>query len=314
MKSRLDRLGHDGGSGLLGRVLMSSAPMPKLQWTTRLGHIGEDRVSAVLSYSCLVNKHYREVGIDFHCELLENGSPSGRVFYVQAKGSQHFDETWSQSIPKSTVAYWLSQTAPVMLVVYDENAKVCYWMSIESHRYDFLPKLSSSSGTIHIMLDRSKTLTEETNANDAFIDQIKADQGSIMLWMGHPQPKGEGYIKELPPAPRSQQELARVEDNLRMNLYSLVRYCMGSYEWARARDLCEFVTKFDRSHYNQFVMLGQIQEVLGDRRAALLSWKEALGICERDKKWERESMDRIKEAIKREIGRIEASLQAGTSN
>jgi hypothetical protein len=295
---------------------LSKPAMPRVPWTTRLGHIGEDRISSVLSYSCLVNKHYRELGIDFHCELLENGSPSGQVFYVQAKGSQHFDETWSQSIPKSTVAYWLSQTCPVMLVVYDENAKVCYWMSIESYRYNFLPQLGSSSlgTTIRITLDRSKVLAEKTNANDAFVNQIKADQGSIMLWMGHPQLKGEGYLRELPPAPRSSVELAKVEDNLRMSLYSLVKHYMGSYQWRWAQHLCQFLTEVDRSHYNQFVMLAQIEEVLGHKEAAFLYFKEALEICQRDKKWERESMKKLKQAIKREIRRIEASLQNESPN
>jgi hypothetical protein len=56
-------------------------------------------------------------------------------------------------------------------------------------------------------------------------------------------------------------------------------------------------------------MLAQIEEVLGHREAAFLYWKEALDICERDKKWERKSMNKIKEAIKREIRRIEPLLQ-----
>jgi hypothetical protein len=55
-------------------------------------------------------------------------------------------------------------------------------------------------------------------------------------------------------------------------------------------------------------MLAQIEEVLGSREAAFLYWKEALDICERDKKWKRESMKKIKQAIKREIRRIQASL------
>lgn len=290
--------------------------MPKVRWTTRLGHIGEDRISAVLDYLCVVNKHHRDLGIDFHCELLEDDIPSGRVFYVQAKGSKHFDATWSGNVPKSTVRYWLSQTCPVMLVVYDENAKMCYWMSIESHRYDFLPQLGSNSSrrTIHITLDRSKVLVEKTNANSVFVNQIKADQGSIMLWMGHPQPKGEGYLRELPPAPRSPHELAKVEENLRMSLYSLVKHYMNSYQWKWARHLCQFLTEFDRSHYNQFVTLAQIEEVLGHREAAFLYWKEALDICERDKKWKGKSMRNIKQAIKREIRRIDASLQAESAN
>jgi hypothetical protein len=281
--------------------------MPKDAWATKLGDIAEDRVSATLRYFCVVNKHHREFGIDFACERLESGAQPLH-FFVQAKGSRDFDKSWSRSIRKQTVQYWLSQPHPVMLIVYDEKAKVSYWMSIESHRYQLLSQLGSTSQTIPITLDRSKVLIEE-DTNDEFLTQIKADQGSIMLWMGHPQPKGEGYLKQMPPPPRSPHELAKVEDNLRMIVYSLVRHYMDSYEWKTARHLCTFLTEHDRSHYNQFVMLAHIEEVLGDRAVALFSWKEALDICERDKKWERKSMNRIKEAIKTEIRRLEPLVQ-----
>jgi hypothetical protein len=87
-----------------------------------------------------------------------------------------------------------------------------------------------------------------------------------------------------------------------------------SHDWPKARDSSEFLTKFDKSHYNQFAMLAQIQELQGDRPAALLNWKEALNICERDKTSPREWIEGLKKAIKREIERIESSLQAGASN
>jgi hypothetical protein len=61
------------------------------------------------------------------------------------------------------------------------------------------------------------------------------------------------------------------------------------------------------------VWLAQIKEVQGDRPAALLSWKEALSICERDKTWSNESMELLKEAIRKEIARIESPSQEDDS-
>jgi hypothetical protein len=287
--------------------------MPKVPWTTKLGDIGEAEIKARLSYFCNVTKLENDVGIDFYCELLEQGTPSS-PFYVQAKGTQHFDESWAQSVPKSTIGYWLNQSHPVMLIVYDENARTCYWMSIERQRQNLLPQMSSSSQTMRISLDRSQVLERRAEPNEAFISQIKADQGSIMLWMGYPRLKGQEYVKELPDAPRSPIELARVKENIRMASYSLVRYYTGSsFEWDKAGELCEFLTKFDMSHYNHFVWLAQIKEVQADRPAALLNWKEALSICERDKTWPKESMEPLKEAIRKEIRRIESSPQKDDS-
>jgi tetratricopeptide (TPR) repeat protein len=280
--------------------------VPKVPWPTRLGKIGEGEIRTRLSYFSVVNEYNTDIGIDFYCQLLENDVPSAH-FHVQAKGTEHFDETWSQSIPKSTVSYWLSQPDPVVLVVYDENAGTCYWMSIESRRYEFLSQMTSEGKTIHIRLDRSHTLGRGREANPEFISQVKEDLGSIMLWRGYPQFKGEGYVRQLPDAPRSPIELARVEETLRMTSYSLVRYYTGSsYDWQKARELCELLAKFDKSHYNHFVWLAQIQAVQGDRQAALASWREAMNICERDKVWPKDSMDKIKEAIKREIDKIQA--------
>lgn len=117
---------------------MSLSPLPKYTWQIALSQVAEGLISGRLSYIAIVNKHHNDIGIDFHCELLKNYAPSGLVFYVQAKGTQNFDATWSQNIPKSTVRYWLSQTHPVLLVVLDEPSETCYWFSIEAHRYDFL--------------------------------------------------------------------------------------------------------------------------------------------------------------------------------
>ena len=103
---------------------------PKVPWTTRLGTIGEAQVKSRLAYFSIATKYETDPGIDFYCELLENDSPS-LPFYVQAKGTEHFDDDWGQSIPKSTLVYWLHQPSPVFLMVYYEVQKLCHWMSIE---------------------------------------------------------------------------------------------------------------------------------------------------------------------------------------
>lgn len=281
--------------------------LPKVPWTTKLGDRAEAEIEARLNHFSDPRKLMSHIAVDFYCELLKDRT----AFYVQAKGTRSFRKTWSRSLPKSTVAHWLlSLKHPVMLVVYDDKAGICYWKSIESSRYEFLPRVLSDSKKIPITLDRSKVLANKPNANDAFIAQIKADEGSIMLWLGYPQFEGKGYVKKGPRIPRSRYELANAEGNLMATSYSLARYYKDrSHDWPKARDLAEFLTKFDRSHYNQFVMLAQIQEVQGDRQAALLNWKEALNICERDKTWPKKSMDRLREAIKKEIERVEASLR-----
>jgi hypothetical protein len=287
---------------------MSLAPLPKVPWTTALSHVAEGLISARLSYIANVNKLHSDLGIDFHCEMLRDNTPSGLVFYVQAKGTQNFDETWSQSIPKSTVRYWLSQTHPVVLVVLDEPTETCYWLSIEAHRHDFLRQFNSASETIPVTVDRSQTLAKGVNGNAALVAQLKADQRSVMLWMGYPMSEGEGYIRNLPAPPRSRYELAKAEENLIETLRALVRYYMNYPDWSRAHDLAESLTKIDKSHYNQFVWLAQIQEMQGDKSAALLNWKEALSICERDKASPREWIEELKRAIRTEIERLEASI------
>jgi len=68
-----------------------------------------------------------DLGIDFHCELIEDDRPS-ITFLVQAKGTEHFKNGWSKGIRKSTILYWLWQRSPVYLIVYDEKDGNCYCM------------------------------------------------------------------------------------------------------------------------------------------------------------------------------------------
>lgn len=274
----------------------------KVPWETRLGDVGEAEIRSRLSYFSTATKYSRDVGIDFYCELLEDGSPS-TPFYVQAKGTDHFDDNWGAGIKKSTIRYWLQQPFPVFLVVYDENTKICYWMSIEDYRYDLIEKIfKTSSETIYLKMGKSHVLEKGKDKNGEFIRKIKEGLGSIELFRGRPLPKGEGYVKLVPDPPRSKIELLRIKENIRQSLYSLLIYYFfvrGDLE--NAYLLGEFLTKFDKSHYTHFVWFGQINKALGKKAEAKKWFEEALRICEGDPNWPRESMKQIIARIKKDI-------------
>lgn len=290
-------------------------PKPKVHWNTRLGTVGESEVKTRLAYFSIPTKYETDLGLDFYCELIEGDSPS-IPFYVQAKGTEHFDDSWGSGIPKSTITYWLQQQSPVFLVVYDENAATCYWMSIEDHRYSLIEKMfTTDSNTIYIKVDRSNILERVKDTNDAFIRKIKEDLNSVGLFRGHPQFIGEEYVKRIPRLPRSDIELLRIRENIRANMYSLVQYCLAANDLETAESCCECLAELDKSHYNHFVWLAHISKALGKTEMARRSFEEALRICRADKNWPRASMEKIIASIEEEMQNLGANIgRESTSN
>jgi hypothetical protein len=151
-------------------------------------------------------------GIDFYCERLENDSPS-LPFYIQAKGTEHFDDNWGQSIPKSTLVYWPQQPFPVFLLVHDEPRGVCHWMSVEQLRYRLIkPIFTTDAATIYLKMDRSNVLEQGRDRNQGFIERIKEDTALVQLFRGQAVVRGDGYVKQLPPSPRTELELERIKE------------------------------------------------------------------------------------------------------
>jgi len=276
---------------------------PKVPWNNRLGEIGETEIRSRLSYFSIPVKYSFDVGIDFYCELLENSYPS-ISFYVQAKGTEHFDDNWGKSIKKSTITYWLDKLYPVYLIVYFENDDICYWISIEEKRYFLLEKMNSNKDTIYIKIDKSHILEKGKDKNTDFINKIRDDLVSIGLWQGRPIPKGHEYVKRMPGPPRSKIELIRSKAHLRMNISSLIMHYININDLKNAYICCDFLTKFDKNHYNHFVWFGQINKKLGKKEEAIKSYKEALEICKRDKKWPRDSMNKLISQIEKEMESI----------
>jgi len=278
---------------------------PKVPWTTRLGTIGENQIKARLAYFSIPNKYETDPGIDFYCELLENDSPS-LPFYVQAKSTEHFDAHWGVSIPKPTLVYWLQQPAPVFLMVYDDVNKQCYWMPMEEIRYRLIEQIfTTDSKTVYVKMDRTHELEQDRNLNQDLVDRIKQDTTLVQLFRGQAVFRGDGYVSQLPPTPRSELELVRIKENVRAGLYSLVQHCSTSQDINAAKLYCEFLVEFDLDHYNHFVWLGQINLAEGNHSEAGKNFRRALEICEADKIWPIETLQPIIDAINEQLEKLE---------
>lgn len=278
---------------------------PKVPWTTRLGTIGECQIKVCLSYFSISNKYETDPGIDFYCELLENDSPS-LPFYVQAKSTEHFDGHWGVSIPKPTLVYWLYQPAPVFLIVYDDVNKRCYWMPIEEIRYLLIEQIFfTESKTVYVKMDRTHELEQGQHLNQDLINRIKQDTSLVQLFRGQAVFRGDGYVSQLPPTPRSELELVRIKENVRAGLYSLVQHCNTSQDINAAKLYCEFLVEFDLDHYNHFIWLGQINLAEGNHSEAVKNFRRALEICETDKIWPIETLQPIIDDIKEQLEKLE---------
>jgi len=284
----------------------------KFPWNRKLGKIGEFEISKRLSYFSKVTQDENDVAIDFVCQLCENEILSGKYFFVQAKGTQHFDEHWGKSIAKKTILYWVKQPFPVFLVVYDEVNQECYWMSVtEQFNNVWIKQMATDSKTIYIKMDRSNVLEEGEKKNSAFIGKIKHDSTLINLIRGHPQLFGEGYIKRKPLLLLPKEVVSNFNDSVRIGINYLIGHYLILKDIETATFLCDFLTKFDDSHYDHFVLMGRINDVLGNKSQAKLNFEQAISICERDKNWDSKkrpsdpSIDEVIELIRKEIEGLE---------
>lgn len=277
--------------------------LPKVPWGERLGHIGELEIKKRLLCFSTVSKYEFDTGIDFYCELLVGDSPT-IPFYVQAKGTEHFDDSWGQSIETTTILYWLYRDFPVFLVVYDKPSETCYWVSIEDKRHDLLSKMRGSTNSAYLRVDRSNILYDSRDRNHEFTKKVIEGTDLIQMCKGAPRAKGAGYVKQIPGPPRSAQEVVNISDQTRMNLYSLIQHYWNIGDLETAFKCSRFLAEFDRSHYNHFVWLGEIAYLRGDRDGARQALQEALDICERDKVWPKDSMDQLKASIRMRLESI----------
>lgn len=284
---------------------MTDHGRPNVPWTTRLGAAAESEIKARLDRFCVASKYDVDPGLDFYCELLgENESPT-MPFYVQAKGTDHFNGSWSAQVRKQTVSYWLEQPHPVFLIVYDNEANRCLWLSVESQRYDLYDRMRTFAGdSIRLRVHEWPELSREQDSIDSFVSLLKDADLSLRAFLGNPNFRGEGYVKQVPMRPRANVEMKRMANTVRACLYSLIQHYAATGDDAKAILCCDFLAKFDLSHFTHYVWRGNLAQASGDYRKAKDSYMAALDICLRDEKWPREEMNQIIAEIKSMIDQM----------
>jgi len=264
--------------------------MGAIPWNRRLAAVGESAIDHRLKYFSNPMKPDRnlEVEIDFYCELKADGIFPSKLFLVQAKGTEHFDDKWGRSFGKETIAFWLNQFSPVYIIVFDDVSKNCYWMSIEEKRDILMEKLKSKTETIYLTVDKTKILGEDQNHE--FVRQIKQDLESLEfrlnLMRGTPIFIGEGYVKKIPVVLLPDNFAMAIRDRIRQSMVYLINNYRIRGDFQNAYILCEFLLRFDQGHYDHFVLFGQICKILNKKEAACLSYKKAIEICRGNKNWD----------------------------
>lgn len=255
---------------------------PRVSVHRRLGSSAEAEVKARLSFFSIVSRPEPDVGIDFQCEILEEGQPSGESFGVQVRGTDSLKKRPQVCIKKSTLQYWLRLKFPVYIVVFDKNNQQCYWMS-------FLRMLDRANEKMHtgnrtVCFDVDKTFILQKGEDEEFVSKVRYDILMMSLLRGRPEPSRK-YVRTFPIAYLSRQTIINNEENIRNSLNLLINHYLLTEDIERAYFLCDFLTQLDNSHYDHFYKFGQINKLLGKRMEAKKNFEEAIKICKGDKKW-----------------------------
>ncbi|MBD2115832.1 MAG: DUF4365 domain-containing protein [Microcystis wesenbergii TW10] len=113
--------------------------LPKRTNSQKIGVTAADLLSSFFVEFCNVIPvpQERDLGIDFICEIMQGGHPTGKLFNIQCKGKEEAKlESNSITVPikVATLNYWLLQPNPTFLIVVDCQNSCFYW----SFPQDFL--------------------------------------------------------------------------------------------------------------------------------------------------------------------------------
>lgn len=105
----------------------------------------------------------RDYGVDGQIELFENGEPTGRIAYIQLKGTskkieklKRTDEVSCTGISKSNISYCRQQNVPVMLAYISTADNTFYYIDLQSVYQQTLNAIGDhESGTVRIPLENS---------------------------------------------------------------------------------------------------------------------------------------------------------------
>lgn len=98
----------------------------------------EERVLA-MGFAWHPTNQALEVGIDGHIEIrdVQTGRMSGSFLYVQSKArtglERETDTSFEFTCTRDDLEYWLSGTAPVLLVISKPRERQAWWVSIKDY-------------------------------------------------------------------------------------------------------------------------------------------------------------------------------------
>lgn len=266
--------------------------MPRIPEFRRLGKSGQYEIASILcSFANCAPQDY-DIGIDFFCELLDDdGFPSKKFFWVQAKTSERFEESWSQNIGKETVALWLEQPFPGYIIVCEKSSDSFYWASVEDSREIWQSAFATNSKTIDVVVSRSHVLEKDTKKNADFKSKIAEDTIHLKVTRGIPVFIKQGYgsyvFGNVPALRLSDVARENIRGTIRFGFNHLVMNDILQDKFESAYHLCKLLAEFDHGHYDHFLLLAGICRQLGKNDEAKANYETAIRICKEDPNWDK---------------------------
>ena len=153
-----------------------------------------------------------EVGIDGHIEIrdVQTGRMSGSFLYVQSKArsalERETDASFEFTCTRDDLEYWLSGTAPVLLIVSKPPEKQAWWVSVKDY---FRPAERRESRRIRF--DKQSMKFDQSAASDLVALSYATGSGTYF----RPPPKYETLIANLLPVTRFPMKLYRASTAFR---------------------------------------------------------------------------------------------------
>jgi hypothetical protein len=158
----------------------------------------EERVLA-MGFAWHPTNQALEVGIDGHIEIrdVQTGRMSGSFLYVQSKArtalERETETSFEFTCTRDDLEYWLSGTAPVLLVVFKPREKQAWWVSVKDY---FRPVERRQSRRIRF--DKQSMKFDQSSGSDLSALSFAAGSGTYF----RPPPKYEILIANLLPVTR----------------------------------------------------------------------------------------------------------------
>lgn len=136
--------------------------LPKITGAQQIGQAAADIFSAVFAQFCNVVPVPQEhdLGIDFICEIIHRGHPTGKHFNVQCKGKEAINigsDTVQVAIKVETLNYWLLQGNPTFLIVVDCQSYLFYWSFPEAFLNELKNKDWQAQKTVSIPVPKENS-------------------------------------------------------------------------------------------------------------------------------------------------------------